>query len=210
MVSTLANRKSHFPFHRSFNSPPSHLLSTSVFVFRRLVISSLVASVFSVPQRGPFLQLSELISCCCWSFSVLLPSSPPHQLSVPITITTTITTTMNSFSQSLLVLAVVATSSLVLLSTAYPSGAPKCSSLIPKHAKNKEQTGTAPYKLTTSGVSKDKDGKSTVTVTLAGLNNAKFKGFIVFATAVDSNDKIGKFTKADKTTLVSCGSSVST
>lgn len=118
---------------------------------------------------------------------------------------------MNSrLSQSFLLLAVVATSSLILLTTAYPSGAPKCSSLIPKHAKNKAQTSAAPFKLTTSGVSKDKDGRSTVSVTLAGLSDAaKFKGFIVYATAVDGTEKLGKFTKTDKTSLVSCGSSVS-
>lgn len=97
----------------------------------------------------------------------------------------------------------------LVLSSAYPSGAPKCSSLIPKHAKNKAQTSTAPYKVTTSAVSKDKDGKSTVTVTVTGLNDAKFKGFIVYATPVDSTDKIGKFTKTDKTSLLTCGSSVS-
>lgn len=111
-------------------------------------------------------------------------------------------------SQVLALVAVVVATCLVL-SSAYPSGAPKCSSLVPKHAKNKAQTSSAPYKVTTSAVTKDKDGKSTLTVTVAGLNDAKFKGFMVYATPVDSTDKIGKFTKTDKTSLLSCGSAVS-
>ena len=92
--------------------------------------------------------------------------------------------------------------------SAYPSGAPKCSSLLPKHAKNKAQTGKAPYKVTTSAVT-NKGGKSTVTVTIAGVGDAKFKGFILYATPVGADEKIGKFTKADKTNVVSCGASVS-
>lgn len=96
----------------------------------------------------------------------------------------------------------------VALINCYPSGSPKCSAHTPKHSSSKAQTGKAPYKITTSSVTKDKNGKSTITVTIAGTNDSKFKGFFLYATAVDSNDKIGKFTKSSNTSVLSCGSSV--
>lgn len=115
---------------------------------------------------------------------------------------------MHFTSQLALAVALFAALS-IELSSAYPSGAPKCSSLLPKHAKNKAQTGKAPYKVSTSAVSKNKDGKSTVTVTISGTGDAKFKGFILYASPEASSDKIGKFTKTDKTALLTCGASVS-
>ena len=107
-----------------------------------------------------------------------------------------------------LVLLVVTLCAVVYISSAYPSGSPKCSSHVPKHQSSKAQTSKAPYKIATSAVSK-KDGKSTVTVTITGNNDTKFKGFFLYASKTNSNDKVGKFSKADKTKVLTCGSSVS-
>lgn len=96
----------------------------------------------------------------------------------------------------------------VYLVSAYPTGAPKCSSLTPKHSGTKAQTGKAPYKVEASAATK-KDGKSNVTVTISGIDGAKFKGFILYATAADGSDKVGTFGKTDKTKLITCDSSVS-
>ena len=92
---------------------------------------------------------------------------------------------------------------------AYPSGSPKCSAHIPKHGSTKAQTSKSPFKVATSAVTKNKDGKSTVTVTISGSNDTKFKGFFLYASSVGSNDKIGKFSDTDKSTVLKCGSSVS-
>lgn len=95
----------------------------------------------------------------------------------------------------------------VSLAQAYPSGSPKCSNHVPKHETNKAQTTPSPFKLTTSAVTK-KDGKSTVTVTISSTDGTKFKGFFVYATTPDGNDKLGQFTKTDKTKVLKCGSAV--
>lgn len=92
--------------------------------------------------------------------------------------------------------------------SAYPTGAPKCTSLTPKHSGTKAQTGKAPFKVEASAPTK-KDGKSSVTVTISGIDSAKFKGFLLYATAADGSDKIGTFAKTDKTKLVTCDSTVS-
>ena len=111
---------------------------------------------------------------------------------------------------SLLLLLLIALIALFInLTNAYPGGSPKCEKNVPNHDTHKAQTGKSPFKLTISPATKDKEGKSTVAVTITGTNNTKFKGFYLSANAVNSNDKIGKFTKAPKTKLLTCGASVS-
>lgn len=101
---------------------------------------------------------------------------------------------------SILIPSIIALSFLVCFIQTYPTGAPKCSSKVPKHESHKPQTGESPYTLTAK-----KNGK-TATV---GISGGSFKGFFIYAVQPGSSDMIGTFQTSDKVKELSCGSAVS-
>ncbi|KAF7496143.1 Putative defense protein 3 [Sarcoptes scabiei] len=98
---------------------------------------------------------------------------------------------------SILIPSIIALSFLVCFIQTYPTGAPKCSSKVPKHESHKPQTGESPYTLTAK-----KNGK-TATV---GISGGSFKGFFIYAVQPGSSDMIGTFQTNDKVKELSCGS----
>lgn len=107
---------------------------------------------------------------------------------------------MNVFTSTLATLFLLAS-----LAQAYPSGAPKCTSLTPKHTGAKAKTSKSPYKIEATKANKD-----SAVVTISGGSGDKFKGFLLYATKPGSEDKIGTFKKVEKTSVMKCGSAVST
>ncbi|XP_034635968.1 putative ferric-chelate reductase 1 [Trachemys scripta elegans] len=82
----------------------------------------------------------------------------------------------------------------------FPDGkiSPACDSMLPSHGNFVSQTTSAPYRISISSTSFDPGNK--ITVTLQGIDNSTFKGFLLQARAVSGDGIVGTFQIIDPNT----------
>ncbi|XP_024073799.2 putative ferric-chelate reductase 1 [Terrapene carolina triunguis] len=82
----------------------------------------------------------------------------------------------------------------------FPDGKinPACDSMLPSHGNFVSQTTSAPYGISISSTSFDPGNK--ITVTLQGIDNSTFKGFLLQARAVSGDGIVGTFQIIDPNT----------